>query len=58
MVNVTEVASVMEGELSCYIVGQFNGGTMVMLQRRREWSCYRTGHFNGQRMVMLRRWPA
>ena len=34
MVNcyVTEVASVMEGELSCYTVGQFNGGTMVMLQ--------------------------
>ena len=29
---VTEVASVMEGEYSCYGVGQFNGGTM-MLQR-------------------------
>ena len=36
MVNghVTEVASVMEGELSCYGGGQFKGGTMVMLQRR------------------------
>ena len=36
MVNgyVTEVASVMEGELSCYRGGQFNGGTIVMLQRR------------------------
>ena len=31
---VTAVASVMEGELSCYRGGQFNGGTMVMLQRR------------------------
>ena len=30
---VTEVVSVMEGELSCYGGGQFNGGTM-MLQRR------------------------
>ena len=30
---VTEVASVMEGELSCYGAGQFNGLTM-MLQRR------------------------
>ena len=29
---VTEVASVMEGELSCNGDGQFNGGTM-MLQR-------------------------
>ena len=36
MVNgyVTEVASVMEGELSCYRGGQFKGGTMAMLQRR------------------------
>ena len=35
MVNgyLTEVASVMEGELSCYRGGQFNGGTMVMLQK-------------------------
>ena len=31
---VTEVASVMEGELSCFRGSQFNGGTMVMLQRR------------------------
>ena len=28
-----EVASVMGGELSCYRGGQFNGGTMVMLQK-------------------------
>ena len=33
MVHVTEVASLMEGEWSCYIGGQFNGGTMVMLRR-------------------------
>ena len=49
----------MEGEWSCYRGGQFNGGRMVMLQRRfnggsgygggqveGEWSCYRGGHFN------------
>ena len=27
---VMEVASVMEGELSCYGGGQFNGGTMML----------------------------
>ena len=26
--------SLMEGELSCYRDGQFNGGRMVLLQRR------------------------
>ena len=30
---VTDVESVMEGELSCYGGGQFNGGRMVMLQK-------------------------
>ena len=30
---VTEVASLKEGEWSCYRCGQFNGGKMVMLQR-------------------------
>ena len=30
---VTEVASLKEGEWSCYRSGQFNGGRMVMLQR-------------------------
>ena len=29
---VTEVASLMEGELICYRCGQFNSGRMVMLQ--------------------------
>ena len=29
----TELASLMEGERSCYGGGQFNGGRMVMLQR-------------------------
>ena len=35
MVNgyLTEVASVMEGELSCYREGHFNGRRMVMLQK-------------------------
>ena len=31
MENVTEVASLMEGEWSCYGGGQFNGGRMIML---------------------------
>ena len=30
---VTEVVTLMEGEWSCYRGGQFNGGSMVMLQR-------------------------
>ena len=32
--HVTEVARLMEGEWSCYRGGHFNGGRMVMLQRR------------------------
>ena len=31
--HVTEVASLVEGELSSYRGGQFNGGRMVMLRR-------------------------
>ena len=31
--HVTEVATLMEGERSCYRGGLFNGGRMVMLQR-------------------------
>ena len=31
-IDVTKVASLMEGACSCYIAGQFNGGRMVMLQ--------------------------
>ena len=31
--HVREVGSLMEGEWSCYIGGQFNGGRMVMLQK-------------------------
>ena len=31
--HVTEVASLMEGEWSCYRSGHFNGGRMVMLRR-------------------------
>ena len=34
----------MDGEWSCYLGGQFDGGRIVMLQ------------FNGGRMVMLQRW--
>ena len=46
MVNghVTEVASLMEGEWSCYSLMEG------------EWLCYRGGHFNGGRMVMLQKW--
>ena len=57
----------MEGEWCSY--GQFNGGSMAMLQvaslvhmlqrwtlMEGEWSRYRSGHFNGGRMVMLQRW--
>ena len=43
-----EVASLKEGEWSCYIDGQFNGGSIVMLLR---WP------INGERMVILLRWP-
>ena len=31
--HVTEVVSLMEGELSCYGGGQFNGGTMMLPRR-------------------------
>ena len=31
--HVREVASLMEGEWSCYGGGQFSGGSMVMLQK-------------------------
>ena len=31
--HITEVVSLMEGEWSCCRCGQFNGGSMVMLQR-------------------------
>ena len=31
--HVTEVDNFIKGEWSCYIGGQFNGGSMVMLQR-------------------------
>ena len=44
----TEVASLMEGEWSCYRGSNLMEG---------EWSCYRSGQFNGGRMVMLQRWP-
>ena len=42
-----EVVSLMEGEWLCYGGGQFNGGSMVMLQKvtlmKGEWSCYING---------------
>ena len=45
--HLTEVASLMEGEWSCYRSGHFNGGRMVILQRwtvmEGEWLCYRCG---------------
>ena len=43
--HVTEVASLMEGEWSCYRGGHFNGGRMITLEVA-----------NGGKMVMLRRW--
>ena len=42
--HVTEVASLMEGELPYYSLMEG------------EWLCYRGGHFNGGRMVMLQKW--
>ena len=44
--HVTEMDSLMEGELLCYRGGQFSGGSKVMLD----------GQFNAERMVMLQRW--
>ena len=32
--HVTKVVNLMEGEWSCYGGGEFNGGRMVLLQRR------------------------
>ena len=43
---IQEVASLKEGEWSCYRGGKFNGGRMVMSMEvvtlmEGEWSCYR-----------------
>ena len=43
----TELASLMEGEWSCYGGGKFNGGRM---------SCYGGGQFKAGRIVMLQKW--
>ena len=56
-----EMASLMEGEWSCYGDGQFNGGSIVhatwlVSLMEGEWSCYRDGQFNAGRLVMLQRW--
>ena len=70
MVNghVTEVASLMEGELPCYslmggewlcyIGGHFNGGenghvTEVVTLMEGEWSCYGGSQFKEGRMVVI-----
>ena len=67
--HVTEVVSLMEGELSCYRGGHCKGRRIVMLQfnggendvtevaslMEGEWSCYRGGQFNGEIMVILRK---
>ena len=66
------MASLKEGEWSCYRSGKFNGGnghvTEVVRLRENghvtemvtliegEWSCYRGDHFNEGRMVILQRW--
>ena len=52
MVTVKEVASLKEGEWSCYRGCQFNGET-----RSSEGYVYGGCQFNGGRMVMLWRWP-
>ena len=64
------MASLKEGEWSCYRGGQFNGKRTIMLWRWREWrenvrevvsfiegeqSCY-GGQFNGGSMFILHRW--
>ena len=55
--HVTEVASLKEGEWSCYRGGQFNGGRMILREMvsfmEGEWSFYRGAQFNGGRMVIL-----
>ena len=54
------MASLKEGEWSCYRGGQFNGrenGHVTGGQVEGEWSCYKDGQFNGGSMVMLLRWP-
>ena len=43
--HVREVLSLMEGEWSCYGVGQFK-------KKEGEWSCYRGCHFSGGRKVI------
>ena len=67
---VMEVASLKEGEWSCYslmesmvmllrwaVQWRENGHvTVVVSLKEGEWSCYRGGQFNGGRMVTLRRW--
>ena len=54
----TEVASLKEGEWSCYRC-QFNGDhvhvTSVASLMEKEWSFYRGDQFNGGRMDMLQR---
>ena len=67
------MASLKEGELSCYRDGKFNGGSghVTEVARLREnghvtevvtliegqWPWYRGDHFNEGRMVILQRWP-
>ena len=55
----TEVASLMEGEWSCYRCGKFNshGHVTEVEILIMENSRYKGGQFNGGKMVMLLRWP-
>ena len=43
------MVTLMEGEWSCYIGGQFKEGRMVVIEvvsfMEGEWSCYRGGQF-------------
>ena len=49
------MASLKEGEWSCYGSGQFNGGRMIVNLVRLiegEWSCYGGGQFNRGSMIV------
>ena len=54
------MASLKEGEWSCYGGSHFNGRenghvTEVSIMEG-EWSCYGGGQFKGGKMVMLQKW--
>ena len=54
------MASLIEGEWSCYRGGQLNRGSMIVREvvslMEGEWLCYGDGQFNGGSMVILQKW--